>query len=331
METVGEYLKTQRLLKSMSIEEVIRGTNIPRKYIEGIENNNFSEFPGEIYIKGYIKSYASFLGADVDYALKLYEKKLLEEKEVPLELLVGYKTSIFDKINFKKISIILALLLIIAITGYMVISSLISRQYKVIADNENVKTIIKSFSEGEEFIDKSSSLPLKVKLIEVKNNGNDIVLSINDSIYSFLLKQKSSIDFNMDGIVDTEVKYESFMNSKPTIKISIFKVKETKTVSENIFLENKIPPIDFSISSDKLVWVSTIQDNLEETPFFLNPGNIKQIKVNSKIIIKTSDAKSIKIKANDKEIQLPYEGPLYMKVEITPSIKGTILKISYLE
>ncbi|MGC8767517.1 MAG: helix-turn-helix domain-containing protein [Brevinematia bacterium] len=331
METVGEYLKNKRLLKSISIEEVVRGTNIPRRYIEDIENNDFSNFPGEVYVRGYIRSYASFLDADPDYAIKLYEKKILEAKEVPLDLLIGKKDSVFDKVNFKKLSVMFSVLLLFILLGYMVLSWVLSKQYKVLVDNDNVRTVLKSFSEGEEFKDNSYSIPLRVKLVEVKNNGNDIVLSINDSIYHFLLKQKSLIDFNMDGRVDAEIKYESFSESKPTLRISIFKSKEVKAKEESVFLENALPPIEFSISSDKLVWVSILADSSEEVPFYLNQGEVKQIKVDSRLILKTSDSKSIKIKANNKEIVVPYEGPVYIKFDVMPGSKGSILKISYLE
>lgn len=331
MESVGNYLKNLRLSKSISIEEVVRNTNIPRKYIENIEKENFSDFPGEVYIKGYIKSYASFLGGDPEYALRLYEKKKIEEKDVPLEMLIGKRDSIFDRINFRKFLPFLLIVGLAIIIVSIVISLILSRGYEVIVDNENVKTILKPFSPGEEFYYKLNNRDIVIKLIEVRNNGNDIIVSINNTISSFLLKNKSMIDFNMDGIVDLEIKYEAYIDGKPRIKMSFYKTQEKKSKEEMIFLERVVPPLDFEVSSQDLVWISVAVDNYEEEQLFLNKGSIKKINVRNKLTLKTSNVENISVKVNGIAVEIKEKGPAYISFEVIETTKGINLKISYME
>lgn len=331
METVGNYLRNLRLSKSISIDEVVRNTNIPRKYIEGMEREDFSGFPGEVYIKGYIRSYTSFLGGDPEYAVRLYEKKQIEEKEVPLEMLIGRRHSIFDRINFRKVSIIGLIALVLVLLLWLLLSSILSKGYEVLVDNEQLRTILKSFSVGEEFNHKVGNREITVKLIEVRNNGNDIVISINNTISSFLLKNKSVMDFNMDGIVDLEVKYEAFMDGKPRIRMSFYKSQERKSKEEITFLEGKSAPVEFDITCHNLAWISLIVDNNEEEPFYLTKGSSRKIAVKSKLIVKTSNIESIDIRVGDKSLVGDVKGPYYVVFEVVEGVKGVTIKTSYLE
>lgn len=330
MDTVGKYLRSLRLQKSISIEEVVRNTNIPRRYIEGIEKEDFSNFPGEVYIKGYIKSYATFLGGDPDYALNLYEKKKIEEKDVPFEELIG-KRSIFDRLDSRKVRVLLGIS--VGLIGIIVIVFLLvfNRSYEVIVDNNNVKTILKSFSEGEEFRDTVGNTSVKIKLIEVRNNGNDIILSINDSIYSFVLRNRSMMDFNMDGIVDMEIKYESFIDRKPRLRVSFYKSQEKKSKQDSVFLENATVPVEFEILSQDVVWISLLIDNTEETQFYLNKDSSKKFSARNKIVLKTSDIKNLKITAGGNSVPIKDEGPSYLILELVEGLKGVVVNISYME
>ncbi|MFN4244666.1 MAG: helix-turn-helix domain-containing protein [Brevinematia bacterium] len=331
METIGNYIRNLRLSKSISIEEVVRNTNIPRKYIEEIERENFSNFPGEVYIKGYIRSYVSFLGGDPEYAIKLYEKKQIEEREVPLDVLVGKNYSLLDKINFRKILPTLTVIILALILIWILFSVIFQKNYEVIVDNDSVKTILKTFSVGEEFYHKVGNKEILMKLIEVRNNGNNIIVNINNTISSFTLKSKSMMDFDLDGIIDLEVKYESFINGKPSMRISFYKSQERKSKEEIVFIEKLSIPINFEIISSNLVWISTTSDNSEEQQVYLKKDDSKIISVRSKLIIKTSNIEFISIKVGDKILPISGKGPSYISIDISEGIKGVSIKISYLE
>ena len=55
-ETIGNFLKRQRLHKQMSLAEVARVTRIPTPTLESIESDRFDELPGEVFIRGFLRS-----------------------------------------------------------------------------------------------------------------------------------------------------------------------------------------------------------------------------------------------------------------------------------
>jgi cytoskeletal protein RodZ len=72
MQTVGNYLRQQREVKGMSIEEVARATRVPMSSVERLESDQFDELPGEVFVRGFMKSYARAVGLDTDDVLARY-------------------------------------------------------------------------------------------------------------------------------------------------------------------------------------------------------------------------------------------------------------------
>ncbi len=80
MQTVGHYLKQEREAKKISLDEVYQTTRIPMRYLDCIEQDDYEKMPGDPYTRGYISSYAAFIGVDKNEALKLYDALLLKSK-----------------------------------------------------------------------------------------------------------------------------------------------------------------------------------------------------------------------------------------------------------
>ncbi len=72
METVGQYLKREREARRMSIEEISRATRVPMSSVERIEADQFDELPGEVFVRGFLKSYARSVGVQSDDVLARY-------------------------------------------------------------------------------------------------------------------------------------------------------------------------------------------------------------------------------------------------------------------
>lgn len=73
-ETLGEKLRAAREERGISISEVGEQTRIAPMYIECIENDNYKPLPGGIFNKGFVKSYARFIGFDEQEAIKEYNE-----------------------------------------------------------------------------------------------------------------------------------------------------------------------------------------------------------------------------------------------------------------
>ncbi len=73
--TLGEKLKKIRSERRISLGEVSRVTKIQIKYLEYLEEGKFDKLPVDVYVRGFLKSYAEFLAVDENVLLKLYEKE----------------------------------------------------------------------------------------------------------------------------------------------------------------------------------------------------------------------------------------------------------------
>jgi cytoskeletal protein RodZ len=80
-QTLGEKLRQAREERDISISEVAEQTRISPHYIEAIENDDYSPLPGGIFNKGFIKSFAKFVGIDEDEALQDYSRQLSQQNE----------------------------------------------------------------------------------------------------------------------------------------------------------------------------------------------------------------------------------------------------------
>ena len=65
-DTIGEILKRAREEKNLSIEDVNRATKISVNVINSLEQDDLDSFASDTYLKGFLKSYAAFLGLDPD-------------------------------------------------------------------------------------------------------------------------------------------------------------------------------------------------------------------------------------------------------------------------
>ena len=103
VENFGSYLKHERELRGVSLEEISGVTNIPLRFLKALEENSFDELPGEVFIKGYIRSYANIIGSDFEEMLNIY-KEFVEfknsENVSPPTPSLGPQSKTFLKIGF---------------------------------------------------------------------------------------------------------------------------------------------------------------------------------------------------------------------------------------
>lgn len=65
-EAFGPNLRRLRLQRGISIEQIAETTNIAHDLLEGLERNDFSEWPSGIFARAYVRQYAYALGVDPD-------------------------------------------------------------------------------------------------------------------------------------------------------------------------------------------------------------------------------------------------------------------------
>lgn len=72
---VGHSLKVVRERRGLALADVSARLRIRRPYLEAIEAGRFGELPGAVYVSGFLRQYAEFLGLDPDQILKTYQSE----------------------------------------------------------------------------------------------------------------------------------------------------------------------------------------------------------------------------------------------------------------
>lgn len=72
----GRYLQAIRLDKKISLEQVADQTRIGLGNLLLIEREDHEQLPAEVFVKGFLRSYAAAIGADGDEAVRRYESRL---------------------------------------------------------------------------------------------------------------------------------------------------------------------------------------------------------------------------------------------------------------
>lgn len=70
LKRLGETLKSKRKELNLSLKEVENATSIRSSYLEAIEDGSITNLIAGIYVQGFLKQYASFLGMEVDQLVR---------------------------------------------------------------------------------------------------------------------------------------------------------------------------------------------------------------------------------------------------------------------
>lgn len=72
MTGLGRILQEARAVRGIALEEAENATRISRRYLEALENEDFSVFPAPVYARGFLRSYSQYLGLNPVDVLALY-------------------------------------------------------------------------------------------------------------------------------------------------------------------------------------------------------------------------------------------------------------------
>ncbi len=193
MEPLGLYLKQVREGKKLTIDKVIEDTFIMKKFILAIEDDDFSSFPGEAYLKGFLRNYGEYLGLDPADLISRYERIKMSETPSPTELLIPKPKAFFSKML---LIILIAVLAVALIAG---VSAAIVMMRRTAAES-SPKNIAEVKSEKE----KARAEKKKNLLVKEKKKDNSAaedkskVFTFEAEADNFTVKKGEKISFKLD-------------------------------------------------------------------------------------------------------------------------------------
>lgn len=118
---IGTRLRDRRIERALSLVEVERDTRINREYLAAIEAERFDVLPAPVYARGFVRSYARYLGLPEHEALAAMPREMPRPEGLePLPGLRVREPSALPQIEPRLLGIGAAALLVIALIAFAV-------------------------------------------------------------------------------------------------------------------------------------------------------------------------------------------------------------------
>ena len=272
VENFGSYLKHERELRGVPLEEISGATKIHIRFLQALEDNQFDELPGEVFIKGYIRSYANIIGTDVEEMLNIYEESVGNKTENISESVPPSNISAKTFLVFT----LLGLIILALIFGIRFLISSKNNQPVRNAELNEKKNVeppaplpIKSLEEKtplviEDKLLKKSDAPLPEK--------SQALITELDS-----LKQKSDIENQINSLVPTD--------------------NESQLVLEK--------PLKLTIKVKNNSWFNMTIDDFREEDFIIPAGEEKSYWGNNVFRLTIGNKQGSEIILNGKKLVIP--------------------------
>lgn len=109
---IGITLQNKRREKKISLKKASEDTKIRIKYLIALEEENYDIFPADVYLKGFLRNYANYLGLSGDELIQIYEEQHPHVKVKPditlnrLGLKILRTDRIYKKIHIRNVKLI---------------------------------------------------------------------------------------------------------------------------------------------------------------------------------------------------------------------------------
>ncbi len=279
-------LQQARIKNNLSLKELSARTRIDLKFLDAMEEGNFSFLP-ELYVKAFLKEYASAAGLDPDIILKKYARA---REGLPYEEEPREQPAVPEK------------------------------------KREEVKPVEKVPDKPEEKVpEKSEDKEEKFREVKHSAHQSNAVYSKPPAFDATAPRKSETMPGNKNGIIIGAaiggavillgLIYLIFFSSSDQIVVPEKPYDEVVTESRNRYEETPGTKADSSqntaVSTDSLnlliqttdtSWVKLILDNTKEEEFILFPNSQKSLKAADNFKITFGKSSAIKLQLNSKPL-----------------------------
>ncbi len=73
--TLGAYLRAERERRDLTLRTISESTKVSLPLLEGLESDDISRWPGGIFRRAFVRSYAEAVGLDPDDVFRRFERQ----------------------------------------------------------------------------------------------------------------------------------------------------------------------------------------------------------------------------------------------------------------
>jgi cytoskeleton protein RodZ len=304
--TLGEQLRNLRSEGRVTLHEVSRDTKIPMKYLEMIEDGKYENLPPDVYVKGFLRAYAEFLGVDLKKIINLYER----EKDIKSNLQSGGKKNPQKKakrpIRFVITPryLVVVLIVLVIVGGFSYLYSQIGRfaavPRLVVTSPADDQSIMGNSVSISGLTDEDAKLTINGQPILVNDKGEfkeDILLQSGVNAITILAQNR--FDKQISKTINIKSDYQATDLAKNDDNGKVIGEQDAKMSGVNIEVR----------SGDNPVWLSVEDDGSLVYSGTMLPGAVQNFKGEREVRITSGKANQTFIKVNGKDEKVFADSP----------------------
>ncbi len=305
--TLGERLNKLRSEKRITLGEVSKSTRIQVKYLEYLESGRFEKLPADVYVKGFLRSYAQYLGMDENYLMRLYER----EKEIHNNIKKEEpKTPPWrgKPIRFSNIIITPKFLVAFLVVFFVGLGFFyLYRELSIFISNPRlvITSPINNFSTEEKAImvegvtEKDAKLFINGQSTIVDENGKfSEVLILQSGLNTIKIKAINRFEKESEKVISGEAKFQNIQEEnniqqeQPQQEGQSQPPEEEKKIKVDIYGDTKTTSIIVKA------------DDAEVFSGIISPGETKNFEAKEKIFVSAEKGKYVGVKLNGTNLGL---------------------------
>lgn len=293
MASFGERLRREREMRGVSLDEIAESTKIGTRSLRALEEEDFSKLPGGIFNKGFVRSYAKFLGLDEDQtvadfnaAFSEYERNrtgayfLQQQQEA--EQAAPKEASFFAPV------VVVICLVIVAAGGWKLLSARMSARAAE-AEAQTQSAPAQPQPKPAEPIASQPSAPSPAATSAAQNSTSPASSQPASSA-----KQKPAESSTASAATSAqkpaEKKDSAAAAAKPAPELASEKSVDGTS------------PIALEIKATADCWMKITSDDGTPTEVFLTAGKSKRIRANEKLELFLGNAGGVQVSYNGKDL-----------------------------
>jgi hypothetical protein len=322
--TLGERMKKLRDERRLSLGEISKTTKIQVKYLEYLEEGTYSKLPADCYVKGFLRSYAVFMGLNELALIKQFEREKGIHKNIKK---VVDDNGAQEPIKFSsfvitpKMIIVSAILLLVVssfVYLYVEVNNFVSKPRLNIIKPIDGTTVTGSSTHVTGIAEKDALVFINDQPVLVSEKGEfseDVGLKAGLNVINVKARSKFNKEDMKSVSVNADFQNESLQSSVNDIPDQNNQAANADPVTMDVYV------------SPNPIWLSVEADGNLVYSGILNPESVQTFNAIEKISITSGNGSNTFVKLNGKDLgMLSSSGGVVNDVVYTASGKVSVDK-----
>ena len=305
--TLGERLCSIREESNLSLVEISKATKIRRDYLEKIEIGDFEGLPSEVYVKGFLRSYAQYLKIDPLEVVRQYEKERGIQNNLKKNKPSSNKAK---KFNFPSITltpkIFTGLIFLVLIVGvffyfYREVGKFSENPRLVILQPASDTSLDESSVEVIGVTDKENKISINGQPVFVNDKGEfKETLGLQNGVNQVVVRAMNKFEKYSEKAFSVSAYYESHMVESSGDSEKVMGAEDQQS-TDRVLVEVRVEEFP--------VWVSVKVDDKNPQSGTMLPGSVQIFEGEEKVLVTSGKADRTFVKLNEKDLGILGDTP----------------------